>query len=205
MKLHLIGNGPSINHFPLDSEGIRIGCNIVESKYNCEWTMVVDWKPLGMIIEKQVECDTQVATTGFCIEAIKRRGLNRYKYKWLNNCKIFDQLDQGQKYTHIWSSIEGKLSVNSGHHSLWHGIKEFNPTEVHLWGCDSIAEDTIESLTDKYITDKNLKNGKSKSEIWREVWEIIIELNPNITFYIHTAQEPKLKKLQNMVYKPIKL
>lgn len=194
MILHLIGNGPSIKHFPLDAEGTRIGCNFSDEKYNCAWTFIADIKPIKSIYEGQrLPCPAILSDRAN--EFIEKKAFKPDP----RNIEIYKVVPFIKR-----KDIHKRWGMNSAQHAVWYGLEEFKPKEVHLWGCDSLWSSDITSATDKIVhKDLDFMNGTEVYYTWRDYWNYIIDINRHTKFIIHGYQKPDLKEEINMIWEKL--
>lgn len=187
MKLHVLGNGPSIQHFD-HSDGVRIGCNFTQPDLNPVWTMIADIKPVKKFYEGYQLCCPAVLTeraqafvAGKTIKLSTDRLTIHKVVPFLRNKEIHER----------WG-------MNSAQHAVWYGIEEFSPTEVHLWGCDSLWSTNIESSTDKVVhKDLEFMNSQKIYFTWRDYWSYIFSENIDVTFVVHGPERPDLESADN--------
>lgn len=187
MKINLIGNGPSIKYFD-NSIGIRIGCNFAQPDLKPDWTMIADIKPVKKFYEGfQLCCPAMLSERAYDFIAKKTIKLSE------------DRLTIKRVVPFIHDKeIHHKWGMNSAQHAVYYGIQEHEPTEVHLWGCDSLWSSNIESTTDA-IVHKNLEfmNEQEVYYTWRDYWNKIFIDNPTIQFVVHGPEKPDLQEADN--------
>lgn len=187
-KMHLIGNGPSIKYFD-NTEGIRIGCNFSDAKYNCEWTMIADIKPIKKLYE---------GTNLPCPAVITERAANFGKNKAVKLPPQRMTVHRVVPFIH-WPDVHHKWGMNSAQHAVVYALEEFDVDEINLWGCDSLWSSDITSTTDQIVhKDLEFMNKTNVYFAWRDYWNKIISDNNNITFKIHGPEKPDLKEQPNL-------
>ena len=55
--------------------------------------------------------------------------------------------------------------------------------EIHVWGCDSIFQDTVESTTSEYVTKQTTGDARFIRN-WRNVWDKIILNNRDFVHFV---------------------
>jgi hypothetical protein len=186
-KLHVIGNGPSYKSFD-ESEGIRVGCNFAHKDLGLTWTMIADVKPVKKLYEGiELPCPAVLSERAHAFVAGKTLKLDE---KRLTIHKVVPFLRIKQ--------VHPKWGMNSAQHAVWYGIGEFQPTEVHLWGCDSLWTTDITSTTDAIVhKDIVFMNNQHIYRTWRDLWSYIFKFHSNVNFYVHAPIEPHLDKSPN--------
>lgn len=189
MILHILGNGPSVESFPLDSKGNRIGCNFTDEKFNCDWTMIADIKPIKRLYEGyNLPCPAVLTDRAHAFTEKKAVKMDPRRMK-LHRVKPFLRR----------KNIHDRWGMNSAQHATWYGIEEFKPKEVHIWGCDAIWSTNIESSTDLIVhKDVEFMNKTEIHFCWRDYWNYIIEHYAPIKFYVHAPEKPDLKEVSNL-------
>lgn len=193
MKMHLIGNGPSINLFKNES-GIRVGCNFTNADLKPDWTMIADIKPVKKLYEGiNLPCPAIITQRAYNFTAEKAVKLPAER---MTIKRIVEFVR--------WDDVDPKWGMNSAQHGVWYGIEEHAPQEVHIWGCDSLWSTNIESSTDNIVS-KNLElmNKTKIYLVWREYWNSIFYKYPNIEFVVHGPEKPDLKSADNYSWSKI--
>lgn len=147
MKAHILGNGPSINLY-IPQDEYTIGCNFQE--YAVDLSVVLDCKPF-MIYKgnRSLLSHRKIITS-------------RYAIKTIEEIKIKDEFN----YVKIIEDL--KLYESSGHVAVdW--CLENNYDEIHLWGFNSIWQDSQETRSDLLMP-------RSRAQFdlwfhWRERWK----------------------------------
>jgi hypothetical protein len=192
-KLHVIGNGPS--HIAFDeSDGIRVGCNFAHADRGLTWTMIADIKPVKKLYEGvALPCPAVLSERASAFVAGKTLKLDERR---LTIHKVVPFLRR--------KAIHDRWGMNSAQHAVWYGIEEFQPDEVHLWGCDSLWSTNIESTTDQIVhKDLTFMNSQHIYLVWRQYWNYIFNYHPNIKFYVHGPEKPDLEEAENYTWRKI--
>jgi hypothetical protein len=168
MKAHILGNGPSIQLYN-PQDGFVIGCNFHE--YPVDLTVLVDCKPFMIYKGKR--------------ELLPNRKIITSKYAWptIEEQKLVDEFE----YVHIVEQLEQYKSA--GHIATEWALNN-GYDEIHLWGFNSIFEDSQETKTDLIVP-------RSRAQFdlfihWRERWKEFTQYN--ITVH-NTLQGTQLKEL----------
>jgi hypothetical protein len=70
---------------------------------------------------------------------------------------------------------------NAAHYAAEYLIQNTECEEIHLWGCDSIFENTVSSTTGKLIQQSTQGDSRFIRN-WRRVWNEIHIENPEVHF-----------------------
>lgn len=168
MKAHILGNGPSIDLYE-PQDGFIIGCNF--HQHPVDLTVLVDCKPFLIYKGKR--------------ELLPNRKLITSKYAWptIVEQKLLDEFE----FVHVVERLEQYQSA--GHIAVEWALKN-KYSEIHLWGFNSIFEDSQETKTDTLVP-------RSRAQFdlyvhWRERWKHFTDYN--ITVH-NTKEGTKLKDL----------
>lgn len=183
-KVHILGNGLSINKFPLDTDGVRIGTNFSDAKLKPVWTFINDRVPLDKVLSKEVVLEYPIIIS---TRASEKSDLFTKDYDKTIIKFIIDFI----KYPELHPT----LGLNSAQMATYVAIKQFQPNEVHLWGCDSLWKDDISSSTDLIIPKAP---NKGINELWVSQWGKLISEYPKISFYLHSEGESSLAEQENL-------
>ena len=124
-KAHIIGNGPSKQYFPLESDGHIYGCNFASEDLNLRATFIHDNRVFEHIIRHNMKLKWPV--------------INRP-----NQNHRFGNCDGRIKVLDTYYPAPGEQTCSSGHMGLlWLIGKDFR--EIHLWGFDSIISNIVDS------------------------------------------------------------
>jgi hypothetical protein len=82
---------------------------------------------------------------------------------------------------YIHHVFKPKEWYNTAHYAADYLLEYGGFDEIHIWGCDSIFEDHIESSTDDFVF-KEDKTGDRFLKNWRRVWNEIFDAYPDVTF-----------------------
>ena len=169
---HVIGNGPSRDKFQkFDLNDFVIGCNLSRDEYSVDLTAVIDPGMIEYIMSNQIELPPLIVTQG-----VKRK-IN--KSNWQPKVSYtFDQRAKGN---------------SSGHFATQYLIDR-GYTHIHLWGCDSYFEDTVESFTHTEAEFEQPVN-QNNYKRWRNAWHEMFKQHSQIQFYIYSSNPIKERQL----------
>ena len=166
MKAHILGNGPSIDLFEPDGE-YTVGCNF--QKFPVDLSVIVDCKPF-MIYKgnRSLIPNKRIITSRYAMQTLNEQDL-------VNEFQIIYMIEHLEQYK------------SSGHIATdW--CLDHDYSEIHLWGFNSIWEDTQETRSDLLIP-------RSRAQFdlwihWREKWQAYKNLN----IIVHNTKEGTLLK-----------
>ncbi len=147
MKAHILGNGPSIDLYAPQDDFV-VGCNF--QQFPTDISVIVDCKPFLIYKGNRLLVPT------------KRIITSRYAWQTIAEQNLEDEFE----WVHVIEHLEKYRS--SGHIATdW--CLENDYDEIHLWGFDSIWEDTQETKSDALIP-------RSRAQFdlwmhWREKWQ----------------------------------
>jgi hypothetical protein len=168
MKAHILGNGPSINLYT-PQDGYVIGCNFQE--HAVDLSVILDGKPF-----MAYKCNRSL---------IKQREIITSKFAW----PVIVEQKLQDDFT-IVSFIEYLEKYRSSGHVAtdWALLNGYD--EIHLWGFNSIFEDSQETKSDLII-----ERSRAQFDLWfhwREKWKDYTKYN----IIVHnTIQGTQLKEL----------
>jgi len=185
-KIHILGNGPSIKHFPSDIDGVRIGTNFSDAKLKPVWTFINDRDPFEKVITGDVELDYPIVISTRVTEKSPLYE-KKPKYEHTTILYIIDFI----KYL----NLHPRLGLNSAQMATHLAINLYLPAEVHIWGCDSLWSDDITSSTDSVLP--KIKN-PSITDLWRKQWDQLFSEHPKRQFILHGSGTPQLQSQSNV-------
>lgn len=159
MKTAILGNGPSRTLYNEDNDfDIVIGCNIPWTKVDA--TVICDIEIIDLLKKDFTLIQVPVIISTIVFERLK-------EFKMVDKFTILDV-------------FKPKDWHNAAHYAADYLMtKEVN--EVHLYGCDSIFEEDISSVTDE-VVEKNMNLDKFIRK-WRKVWDKKFE--NELKFLVH--------------------
>lgn len=152
---HLLGNGPSRKSFVQDPIGDAYGCNLSDDSLNLTATFIMD----AEVFEHLQRSGHRPPWPIICPE------------RWVRPCsKMYPPIKVLDTLPRI--SYNGE---NTGHHAaIW--LADHGYDKIHLWGFDSLREDTVESDSHQKIPGAIwTKNNIPK---WRTHWAEIFKRWP---------------------------
>ena len=186
-SVHVLGNGPSVRCFEADlfhdePKGIRVGCNIGFPHLNPTWNFMSYHEFIICALTNR-KISTPVVTTREVLFNVR---------EYLREAKLLDFLTTVDFY-HIgkkkWKldSKNLRMSITAGHSACIFAILLHKPTEIHLWGLDSLWTGKFNSLQDNWRAKTRIgKSSGSKGEFFVYKWWIEIFTDyPHIKFSIH--------------------
>lgn len=159
MKTAILGNGPSRTLYNEDNDfDIVIGCNIPWTKVDA--TVICDIEIIDLLKKDFTLIQVPVIISTIVFERLK-------EFKMVDKFTILDV-------------FKPKDWHNAAHYAADYLMtKEVD--EVHLYGCDSIFEEDISSVTDE-VVEKNMNLDKFIRK-WRKVWDKKFE--NELKFLVH--------------------
>jgi hypothetical protein len=155
----VLGNGPSKQLYDRGGDFV-IGCNIPTKEFSVDATVICDVEVVWILKSNPALMDdTPLIISTNVFEKMK-------ELKIVDDYIILDVFKPRDWY-------------NSGHYAAQYLIDN-GCSDVHIWGCDSIFESTLDSSTDQHI-EKNMDKERFIKN-WRRVWEDIRVNNPTTNF-----------------------
>lgn len=178
MRVNIIGNGPSVSLYKDTVDGTNIICNLpnVEVK-NVYASVMVDFKMMRALADGKINNDNYQWVLGVRPKTYMDEHQS-FKLKHASNVRDY--------YPNIPSYAGNATNFNCGHVATHYACTKLKPTELHMYGFDSLFDHTITSLTDKYLqANRTEQNVDRLTAIWRNVWIHLFQEFPNIKFHIH--------------------
>lgn len=163
MIAHILGNGPSIKLYEDAPWGdFIIGCNF--QQHRVDVNIVLDCRPF-MIYKgnRDLLPNKVLITSKYAWPTILEQGLEK-------EFKIASMVQVLEKYK------------SAGHYAVEYAI-DHDYSEIHLWGFDSIWEDTQETRTDEIVP-----RNRAQFDLWmhwRERWKNYTQHN----IIVHNTKE----------------
>lgn len=176
MIAHLLGNGPSREHYS-DRDGFILGTNLSDPTLRLDASVCVDKDPLEALAQKKYPVPAP-----FIIPTALH--------------KFFLQCQARNPEIQLHSRIERlRFGNSSGHNGLKYLIDR-KYTEIHLWGCDSIFDnhvrsDTHNKIPDGLVTEKHW-------ERWRNNFIYMMGQQQNISFTIYSLRALPSQEFSNI-------
>ena len=155
----VLGNGPSKKEYDRSGD-LVIGCNIPTKDFSVDATVICDEEIVWVLKNNLTLIDVPVIISTKVYEKMKDLRIEN-EFQIVNVFKPSD-----------WH--------NAAHYAADRLI-DLGCTEIHIWGCDSIFEDFIDSDTSAYV-EKHHKGDERFIRNWRRVWLEKKQNNPNVNF-----------------------
>jgi len=155
----VLGNGPSKKEYDRSGD-LVIGCNIPTKDFSVDATVICDEEIVWVLKNNLTLIDVPVIISTKVYEKMKDLRIEN-QFQIVNVFKPSD-----------WH--------NAAHYAADRLI-DLGCTEIHIWGCDSIFEDFIDSDTSTYV-EKHHKGDDRFIRNWRRVWLEKKQNNPNVNF-----------------------
>lgn len=163
MKVAVLCNGPSrvVYKGRADYEYV-IGCNIPWSE-DVEATVILDEN----VIEKWWKTKELIKVPVYISRMAWRGCINR----------------QRQFFTpFIVKMIETEQEYDSSGHNAVKVVLEMGATQIDIYGCDSMFQETTMSYTNNFVHKAEFKNVSKQVNGWRNRWERLIAKHPEVRF-----------------------
>lgn len=157
----VLGNGPSKEAFDRTGEFV-IGCNIPGNQFSVDATVICDEEMVWVLKNNLTLIDVPVIISTKVFEKMKELKIDKH----FSIIKVFTPKD--------W--------YNAAHYAAEYLI-ENGCDEVHLWGCDSIFHNIVESSTGKYLHQTTLGDDRFLKN-WRRVWNEMHLAKPEVHFVV---------------------
>jgi hypothetical protein len=155
----VLGNGPSKKEYDRSGD-LVIGCNIPTKDFSVDATVICDEEIVWVLKNNLTLIDVPVI-------------ISTKVYEKMKELKIVDNFQ-------VVSVFKPSDWHNAAHYAADRLI-DLGCTEIHIWGCDSIFEDDIESETSQHV-EKHHKGDARFIKNWRRVWLEKKQNNPNVNF-----------------------
>jgi len=161
MKAHVLGNGPSINLYEPQDDYV-VGCNF--QQFPVDVSVILDVRPWHIYMkDRSIIQGKPVITSQYAMDGMKHKNIEA-------------ELDIVYKLPYL------EQYMSSAHVAVQWCI-EHDYSEIHLWGCDSIWADTVETRTDTIIERARIQQDLHIH--WREKWKAFISYN----IIVHNTKE----------------
>lgn len=82
--------------------------------------------------------------------------------------------------------VANYTDFNCGHMATYYALNKFNPTEINLYGFDSIFDMNLRSSSDFYMnSDRNAPQNVKLNGNWRPIWQSMFAQFRNVNFVLH--------------------
>ena len=161
----ILGNGPSKKAYDRSGD-LVIGCNIPSKEYSVDATVICDEEIVWVLKNNLTLIDVPVIISSKVYEKMKELGIE-------NNFQIVNVFKPRD-----WH--------NAAHYAANYLI-HLGCDELHIWGCDSIFQDDIESETSTHVNKHHTGDDRFIRN-WRKVWAEKRMENPDINFVVYRIQ-----------------
>jgi hypothetical protein len=153
MKAHILGNGPSINLYEPQNDYV-VGCNF--QQFPVDVSVVLDVRPWHVYLrDRTILQGKPVITSQYAMNGMKHKNLE-------DELTILYKLPFLEQYV-------------SAAHIATDWCLNHDYSEIHLWGCDSIWADTVETKTDALVERNRIQEDLYVH--WREKWQAYKDFN----------------------------
>ena len=176
--VHVIGNGDSADLYNnKERKGLKLTCNLppfpVENVYG---SCIVDFKMMKAITEGVID--------------VPGEWILGYRPKiWMEKHPDFYMRRAPQVkefFTKKPEYVANYTDFNCGHMAVYHAIKKFNPTEINIYGFDSIFDMNLRSSSDFFmISDRQANNNVRLNGNWRPIWYRLFNEFNSVNFKLH--------------------
>jgi len=176
--VHVIGNGDSADLYNnKERKGLKLTCNLppfpVENVYG---SCIVDFKMMKAITEGVID--------------VPGEWILGYRPKiWMEKHPDFYMRRAPQVkefFTKKPEYVANYTDFNCGHMAVYYAIKKFNPTEINIYGFDSIFDMNLRSSSDFFmISDRQANNNVRLNGNWRPIWVKLFNEFNSINFKLH--------------------
>ena len=156
----VLGNGPSRNHYDRSGD-VVIGCNIPSDEFSVDATVI---------------CDEEIVW-------ILKNNLTLIKVPVIISTKVFEKMKELRidQHFHILEVFQPKDWYNAAHYAAEYLMRIRCDDEIHLWGCDSIFDNTVSSTTGKLMPQTTVGDDRFIKN-WRRVWNEMHLKYPDVHF-----------------------
>ena len=187
--VHVLGNGPSIQHFETDlfhtepTDGIRIGCNICHQHLTPAWTFITT-RPLFWLCTHDYPFTIPLCVTEDSLLALRDVLPDPNRLREFEYWQVIEQRPNTKQGI--------RANFSSGHMATAQALQTYNPTTLHLWGFDFMwtrsAQSWHDAFTEKLMAgDSGFTKRKTiHGNVWWSFWIEIFTTNSKTQFVIHT-------------------
>lgn len=176
--VHVIGNGDSADLYNnKERKGLKLTCNLppfpVENVYG---SCIVDFKMMKAITEGVID--------------VPGEWILGYRPKiWMEKHPDFYMrraIQVKEFFTKKPEYVANYTDFNCGHMAVYYAIKKFNPTEINIYGFDSIFDMNLRSSSDFFmISDRQANNNVRLNGNWRPIWYRLFNEFNSVNFKLH--------------------
>jgi hypothetical protein len=157
----VLGNGPSNKHYDRTGDFV-LGCNIPSDNFSVDATVI---------------CDEEIVW-------VLKNDLTLIQVPVIISTKVFEKMkDLGiEDKFHIHHVFKPRDWHNAAHYAADYLIN-YGCDEIHIWGCDSIFQDSVESTTSQHVVKQTTGDDRFIRN-WRIVWEQKRKDNEHVHFVV---------------------
>ncbi len=158
----VLGNGPSKKAYDRTGDFV-LGCNIPTDDYSVDATVI---------------CDEEIVW-------VLKNDLTLIRVPVIISTKVYEKMKELNivDYFHIHHVFKPRDWHNAAHYAADYLIQH-GCDEIHIWGCDSIFQDSIESETTKFV-EKQTRGDERFIRNWRVVWNNKRKDNEHVHFVVY--------------------
>lgn len=157
----VLGNGPSKSRYDRTGDFV-LGCNIPSDNFSVDATVICDEEIVWVLKNDLTLIQVPVIISTKVYEKMKELG-------------IVDHF-------HIHHVFKPRDWHNAAHYAADYLIN-YGCDEIHIWGCDSIFQDSVESDTSKFVTKQTIGDDRFIRN-WRIVWDQKRKDNEHVHFVV---------------------
>ena len=157
----VLGNGPSKKAYDRSGDFV-LGCNIPSDNFSVDATVICDEEIVWVLKNDLTLIQVPVIISTRVYEKMKELGI-------VNNF-------------HIHHVFKPRDWHNAAHYAADYLIN-YGCDEIHIWGCDSIFQDTVESDTSRFV-EKQTTGDDRFIRNWRNVWDQKRKDNEHVHFVV---------------------
>ncbi len=157
----VLGNGPSKKAYDRTGDFV-LGCNIPSDNFSVDATVICDEEIVWVLKNDLTLIQVPVIISTKVFEKMKELG-------------IVDNF-------HIHHVFKPKDWHNAAHYAADYLIN-YGCDEIHIWGCDSIFQDTVESTTSEHVIKQTTGDDRFIRN-WRIVWDKKRKDNEHVHFVV---------------------
>ena len=155
----VLGNGPSRDLYDRSGDFV-LGCNIPSEEFSVDATVI---------------CDEEIVW-------ILKNDLTLIQVPVIISTRVFEKMKEHriEPYFTILHVFKPKDWYNAAHYAA-EFLMGRDCDEIHLWGCDSIFQNTVTSYTGKLVNQTTVGDDRFIKN-WRRVWNEMHLNNPDVHF-----------------------
>lgn len=176
--VQIIGNGPQADLYNnKERKGLKMTCNLppftVRDAYA---TTIVDFKMMNAITKNEI-----VVPGDWILGFRPKIWMDRNPQFYMS---VSPQIKEF--YLTLPKYAANYTDFNCGHMCTHFSCNKFNPTEVHLYGFDSLFDMDLRSCTDFYLeSPRDAGSNVRLNGNWRPIWNGIFNEFSNVNFVLH--------------------